>query len=64
MRNKRIAIKSNYDSETYDEHFLNVPAMDEDSAWRICNVLNRVQPCDADYYTVVDVDYTLYKFEP
>ena len=61
----RIARVSNYDSEMYEEKFVeNIPALSLERAWNICHVLNGINPNGPDYYKPVPINYTLYKFEP
>lgn len=61
---KRIAIKSNYDSEFYFEKFLNVPAVYEQLGAVICEELNKINPDGPDFYALVPLDYRLCEFEP
>ena len=61
----RIARVSNYDCEMYEEKFVeNIPELPLEQAWKICRVLNDINPDGPDYYKPVSINYTLYKFEP
>lgn len=64
MTRKRIVIASNYDDETFDESFLDVPSMPTLTAVTICGHLNNIEPDGYRYYKVVDMDYQLHKFQP
>jgi len=64
MAMKRIAVTSNYDSEMFNEEWLNVPPMTEEQALEICQLLNEVFPQGPKYYQPKPMDYQLYKFEP
>lgn len=59
----RIAIKSNYDRETFDEMFLNIPPLQQDLAREICKLLNKINPEGENYYVTVHLNYELCKFE-
>lgn len=61
----KIARVSNYDSEMYEEAFVeNIPTLSSEQAWKICHVLNDINPNGPDYYKPVSDKYVLYKFEP
>lgn len=59
----RILIASNYDSETFNESFLNVPFMPKIKAERICETLNEIDPQGINYYKVVKPSHALHAFE-
>lgn len=64
MTIKRIAVKSNYDDEMFEEYWLNVLPMDELLAIQICNRLNDISPRGPLYYKPVDPDYELHNTGP
>ena len=62
---KLIVIKDNYDRDYVSERWLNAPALSDDDADAVCEILNKAAGENSqDYYAAVDTDYKLWKFEP
>lgn len=61
----KIAVKSNYDRDTYEEKFLEpIPVTtDTNRLQKICNMLNELHQVGPDYYCVVPSHYKLKKRE-
>jgi len=64
LSQRRIAITSNFDDETFSERMLDLPPMDADLAREICELANQINPHGHIYYKSVLPNYTPYTYDP